>query len=121
MERGRKDGGDRPNAWHQKRGGSGGRGNGGGGFNSTHSSRGAATKKHGSTNKRQEGETVNTAQFNSIAKFEAAKSKLEEAVKKHMIADYESSDDEDDVQVDPILGKLLIDSDLHYSCRKLIT
>lgn len=117
MDRGRKDGGDRPNAWHQKRGGGGGRGSGGGGFNSAYSSRGAA-RKHGSMNKREEGETVKTAQLNSIAKFEAAKSKLEEAVKKHMIADYESSDDEDAVQVDPILGKLLIDSD---ACRKLIS
>lgn len=32
---------------------------------------------------------------------------MEEAVKKHMVSEYESSDEEDDIQVDPIVGSVL--------------
>ena len=93
MERG----GNRSNPWHQKRGG----GSGGGGFNASHSNR----KKHGSAINKGVDETADTKKLNSTAKFEAAKLKMEEAVKRNMVEDYDSSDDEDDVLVDPILGK----------------
>lgn len=99
MERGQRDGGSRPNPWHQKRGGKAASGDG------SDSKRGSGKRQSGG----KRGEASHSTYIKtSEAKFEEAKSKMEEAVKKHMVAEYESSDEEEDIQVDPILGKFVL-------------
>ncbi|KAK3912840.1 NF-X1-type zinc finger protein NFXL1 [Frankliniella fusca] len=112
MERRQKDSSNRPNPWHQKRGGIG-VGDGRGGSSSGSSKNGGGK---GSTSKRSgPGRAVASPSLDggqnfeskSNSKFDEARLKMEAAVKKHMVQNYESSDEEDDIQVDPIVGSVL--------------
>jgi len=97
MERAPRDGGSRPNPWQQKRGGGSTAGGGG-------TKRGPA-KKHGDSKNSGSSKNNHVQENSSIAKFEEARSKMEQAIKKHFVSDYQSSDEEDDIQVDPIVGE----------------
>ncbi|XP_034255389.1 NF-X1-type zinc finger protein NFXL1 [Thrips palmi] len=103
MERAPRDGGSRPNPWHQKRGGGAAAPGGGGGGGSK---RGPSKKQGGSKNSGNL-QTNRVEEKSSIAKFEEARLKMEQAAKKHFVSDYQSSDEEDDVQIDPIVGAVL--------------
>lgn len=99
MDRSPRDGGSRPNPWQQKRGGGSSAPGAGGG-----SKKGSA-KKHGGSKTSGNTKNNHVDEKHSLTKFEEARSKMEQAVKKHFVSDYQSSDEEDDIQVDPIVGK----------------
>lgn len=105
MDRKQKDGSNRPNPWHQKRSSSGeGRGSTAGGSSLARNGGGKGSSKRGAPGRPGSSQSHETK---SISKFDEARLKMEEAVKKHMVHEYESSDEEEDVQVDPIVGAVL--------------